>query len=214
MKRRLLVTLGTLAALAAPLGAAPARAATLSVGLLSGATIADPHLADFQWDVRPKLGLGGDAAVGLGRFAVGARVWRSETTQQLDPAIASASPVVRRTRVEAVARLTVLHRFGTALSLAGSAGLLHLGYAPDHVTVDAGGTPLDVQLPAIDTGSGSLGAAFELPLAHEWAASAEVTREWFGLDTAHRSGAEIVKAHDAFGDWSIRFGLAREFGRR
>jgi hypothetical protein len=198
--------------------AAPARtlhAASLSVGLLSGTTIDDARLADYQWDARAKAGLGAEARASVARGSVALRLWRSSTTQQLDATLASASPDVHRDRAELVGRVTLVRVLGAQWSLQGGAGLLHLGYAPDHVDVATGtGTSTTVRLAPIDTGSASVGVAVEHPLVAGWAASGEATREWFALDTAHRSGADIVRAHETFADWTIRLGLSyRILGR-
>ena len=196
--------------------AAPAaHAASLSVGLLSGTTLGDARLADYQWDTRAKAGLGAEARAAVEQGSVALRLWRSSTTQQLDATLASASPDVHRDRAELVGRVTLVRALGARWSLQAGAGLLHLGYAPDHVDVATGtGTSTTVRLAPIDTGSASFGLAVEHPLAAGWAASGEATREWFALDAAHRSGADIVRASETFADWTIRLGLSyRILGR-
>ncbi len=195
--------------------ACPVHAAVLSAGVLSGTTLADPHLADYQWNLRARAGLGAEVRASVLRGSLGVRVWRTVTTQQLDASLASASPDVHRTRAELVARATMARRLGAKWSLQAGAGLLHLGYAPDHVDVATGtGTSTPVRLAPIDTGSASVGLAVERPLAGGWSASGEATREWFALDTAHRSGADIVRASETFADWTIRLGLSyRILGR-
>src|SRR5262245_32382647 len=71
----------------------------VSVGLLSGSTRLDPALTDYQWDVTPRLDWGAEGLVGYGRWAGGARWWRTQAAQRIEGA-SPASANVRATRIE------------------------------------------------------------------------------------------------------------------
>ncbi|HTR97641.1 MAG TPA: hypothetical protein VMH61_07035 [Candidatus Acidoferrales bacterium] len=201
------------------LGAHGAQAAALgtlapewvSVGVSSGTTLEDASLGLYQWDLRPHLAYGASAFAGRGRFALGARLWRSQTTQAIDPSVA-ISPQVRSTTFELTGRVRLAERFGVALDACGSAGRLHLGYAPDVLAIPiGGGSSVNVALSPITTWIGGGGVALRRGLLPHWDLEAQLERELFSLDTAHRAGAQEIDARQSFGDWSARLELARTF---
>ncbi len=201
--------------------AAPARAGLpapfgAEVALLAGTTRLDARLADYQWDVAPRLAWGAEALGTLGRWGVGARFWHAATTQALGLGGATSDPAVGTTSVEAVARGRLASIAGTAIHAVGSAGRLHVGYHPDHVTVDptGGGTPLEIRLAPVDTWMFGGGLALERRLAGPWSASFEVDRRAYGWDTAHRVADTIQVGRESFGDWSAHLGIAWKAGRR
>lgn len=178
----------------------------LSLGLLTGATLWDARLDDFQWDVTPRAAFGVQAGAGLGRFAAGLRVWQSATTQRIgDPG--TPSPTVRATSVELTGRSRIAGFLGTHLLATASAGRLHLGYDPDHVTLDSPGGPIDVALAPVSTWCAGGGIAVERRLQGPWLASLTVDRQMFSLDTAHRNGSSVEYRRESFGDWNARFGI-------
>ncbi len=223
------VTVATLAALVLSAGAAasddgsdrgstpatPAASRWLTLGVLTGATRFDPHLADYQWNVSPRAAWGAQAIAGIGRFGAGLRVWRSQTTQHIDLAD-DENPAVRATSLELLGRARLLSRWGTDLEAGATTGWLHLGYAPDHVTIagSGGGPPIDVALKSVDEWVAGGGLALRHPLIGPWAASVELDSQVFGMTTAHRSGSAIVMGRERFDDWSARLELARVYGRR
>jgi hypothetical protein len=182
----------------------------ISVGLLSGSTWLDSGLADYQWDVTPRVDWGAQALMGGGRFASGLRLWRSQTTQQIDPANATPAADVRATSTELVGRGRLATALGCEVMAVASAGLLHLGYHPDRVTIapTGGGAAIAVDLEPVNEWIGGAGLGLRRPLHGPWAAGVEMDHRLFGLDTAHRNGAVIEYGRQRFGDWSARLELA------
>lgn len=210
-RRPLAVTAGLGALLlAAPVAAADGPAASgrwFSIGVLGGSTRLDDGLTDFQWDVTPRMDWGAQALVGGGRFGTGLRLWRTRSTQQIDP---SAAATVHATSTELVGRGRVASVLGCDVMGVASAGMLHLGYQPDQVTVTptGGGGPITVDLKAVNEWIGGAGLALRRPLGGPWAAGLEMDRRFFALDTAHRNGTVIEYGRRTFGDWSARLELA------
>jgi len=196
---------------------APARSATrwFSVGVMSGSTRLDDGLADFQWDVRPRMDWGAQALAGRGRFAAGLRLWRTQTTQQIDPSDPAAAARVHGTSSELVGRARLAGVAGCDVMAIGSTGLLRLGYDPDRVSITppGGGAPVAVDLAPINAWIGGAGIAVRRPLLGPWAAGAELDHRFFALDTAHRNGSVIEYERRTFGDWSARLELAWVHGR-
>lgn len=203
-------------------GAAPAAAAerdagwSCSLGLLAGSALPDARLGDFQWDVAPRAAWGGQVLLERGRFATGARLWRSSTTQTMDLPSGPVAPRVGLTRLELTGQGRVLALGSTALLVTAAAGWLHLGYAPDHITIppSGSGAPIVVSLRAVDEWIGGAGVALRRPWGGRWSTSLGVDREFFGLDAAHRSGSAIVYGRESLGEWSARLEVARQFQLR
>ena len=187
----------------------------VSVGLLSGSTWLDHRLADYQWDMTPRMDWGAQTLVGAGRFTTGLRLWRSRTTQQIDPSDATAAAEVHSTSTEVVGRGRLATALGCDLMAVASVGLLHLGYHPDQVTVtpSGGGAAIAVDLTPVNEWIGGGGFAMRRPLRGPWAAGVEIDHRLFGLDTAHRNGSVIEYGRQSFGDWSARVELAWVYRR-
>lgn len=208
-KRQGLLTAALLAAWAAvtPAHAQDAPRKYVAVRVLAGSAQPDGQMADYQWDVRPHTAYGAELLAGRGRWAAGARLSAGGTTQALGLAgIPDAR--VHLTRIELITRARLARLWNVGLSATGSAGRLGLAYRPDHVTVDAGGTPVEVALAPIHTPVYGGGIAFEGPLTAGWAWGAAVERRWFALDTAHRSGSEVVFTRETFSDWDAHLALS------
>ena len=186
-----------------------------SLGVLTGTTAPDPALADYQWDVTPHLAWGAEALAERGRLGAGLRLWRTQTTQDLGFA-GTNDPAVRSTSLEVLGLGRLATFAGMEWLATASAGWLHLGYDPDHVSIDpfGSGTPIDVRFAPIDEWIAGAGLAVRQPLAASWSLGIGVDRRMFELDTSHRSGSGIVTERQAFGEWSARFELARRIGRR
>lgn len=204
------VTLGcvTLIAFSPMAHAASLRPGELSLAILGGAVEPVGSLADYQWDVRPHPGWGAQALAGFGPFAAGLRFWSTGTTQ----ALGLSNPPdlhVRANSLELVARARVATWRVLSLHATASGGRLALGWSPDRITVDTGGTPVEVELAPIHEWVGGAGLAFEAPLPGDWNVGLEGERRVYALDTAHRSGSNVVLARETFGDWSARFSLRR-----
>jgi hypothetical protein len=197
-------------ALGALVAAGPAAAAGrwLGVAALGGTAQPVAALADYQWDVRPHAAWGAQLAAGTGPFTLGLRHWRARTTQALGLAGAS-DPAVRTTSFELLARARVTAWRGVGLEALASGGRLALRYEPDHVTVDVGGTPVEVGLGPVDGWVAGAGLALRAALPGRWGVGLEAERRVYALDTAHRSGTAIVYGRDRFGDWSTRLALER-----
>lgn len=189
-----------------------APALWLSLGLLAGTTQVDPRLADYQWEVSPRPAWGAQGLAGGGRLAAGARLWRDESRQTLDPT-SGAQAKVRRTSAEAVGRARVAAVLGASVWGDVSGGWLRLSYDPDQFSIDTGGTPVTVDLKPIDTWTAGLGLAIERGLRSGWSVGLEAGRRWYELDAAHRAGGSIEVRSERFGDWTGRLALARRWGR-
>jgi hypothetical protein len=181
-----------------------------SIGILSGSTRLDDGLADYQWDMTPRVDWGAQTLLGRGRLAIGLRLWRARTTQQLDPSNVSSSAEVRATSTELVGHGRLAAALGCELMAVASGGFLHLGYHPDRVSIASagGGAPIAVDLTPVNEWIGGAGLALRRPLRGPWAAGVELDHRLFGLDTAHRNGVVIEYGRRTFGDWSARLELA------
>jgi hypothetical protein len=201
-----------LLALAALLAAAPAAAGGglgVTLGALGGTSLPDPRLGDYQWNTSARAAWGAQALLERGRFATGARLWCSSTTQTMDLPSGPITPRVGLTRLELVGASRVLAFGGAELHLIGSAGWLHLAYHPDQVDITPG--PGSVRLAPVDEWIGGAGVALRRPLGERWSLGLEVEREFFGLDAAHRSGSAIVYSRESLGEWGARLELAKRF---
>jgi hypothetical protein len=185
----------------------------LALGVLTGSTLPDRTLADYQWDVTPHAAWGVQAIAALGPLEAGVRGWSTSTTQATG--IAGTPPVaVRETSAELVGRRRLAGIAGVQWLAVASTGWLHLGYTPDRVIVTGGPgqAPLAVTLAPIDTWIAGAGLGARRRIG-EWGFGLEVERRFFSFDTAHRSGATVVERRESFGDWSVRLELARHFVR-
>jgi hypothetical protein len=190
----------------------PPAVTKVSLGVLSGSTRIDPRLSDYAWDTRPRAAWGALATVGRGPLELGVRAWRSTTVQAMALPGGDLSPTVRSTTLDVLARARVATVLGTRVSVDASAGTMRIDYRPDHVSVpQGGGAPLEVDLAALSTGVAGAGVSLQRALPAGWALGLAVERSYFGLDTAHRRGAEIVYGRETFGDWSARLEVARLF---
>ena len=178
------------------------------LSFLAGSAQPDGGMADYQWDVRPHAAFGAELLAGRGPWAAGVRFGAGGTTQALGLA-GVADARVNLTRVELVTRARFARVWNVGLLATASAGRLGLSYRPDRVTVDAGGTPIEVALAPIHTPVVGGGIGFEGPLTAGWGWGAGLERRWFALDTAHRSGSNVVLTRETFGDWDAHVLLSR-----
>jgi hypothetical protein len=103
---------------------------------------------------------------------------------------------------------------GNQLLAVGSVGRVHLGYDPDRITINPGGlgSTIDVELAAVNEWIVGGGLAVKRSLTPDWATGLEVDYRVFSMDTAHRSGDEIVLERQSFGEVSARLALAWQYG--
>lgn len=202
-----------LACLAAPAGAAGLRP-SWSLGVASGTTRFDAHLADYQWNLSPRAAWGAHAGASLGRFGLVLRGWTSSAAQHVDPSASVSDPAVRVTTFDLAGEAELARPLGTALLARASAGRTSLAYSPDRVTLDAGGGPVTVELAPVHAWTWGAGAAVRRAIAPGWAATLAVERQALAFDTAHRSGPSVSYAREDFGNWNGRLELARLFGTR
>lgn len=217
--RRGVPTLGVLAAALLIGSVASAHAQDpgpwASIGVLSGATLMDPSLADYQWDTRFHGAYGAEARVGMGRWAGGARIWRTQTTQAVEAPGVTADPIVRATSLELVAHIQLFELHGMRVAGLASGGRRHLGFSPDELSVDTGGGNVTrVRLAPVDEWIAGGGLSLEHTFGAQWDLGLQVDHGVFGLDTAHRVGAGIETGRESFGEWNARFALAKRFQRR
>lgn len=184
----------------------PSSPRWLRFSALAGSTQPDLALADYQWDTRPHLAWGMKATAGAGRWGGGARMWRSHTTQSLSGA--GMDPSVNQTRAELVGSVRVLAVRNTELQATAGGGWMRLAYDPEEMTLDTGAGSTVVRFAPIHEWIYGAGFAVSRPIAGAWRAGLETEWRRFALDTAHRSGTEIVLERTAFDEWSARFELA------
>jgi hypothetical protein len=185
---------------------AAARGFTVSAGPSGGVLSLDPDLASYRWDVsaRPLWGLAVTAS--RGRAEAELRAWRSGTTQATGIPGETFAPDVGLTVAEAVGSWRVARVAGIALLASGSAGLLRLGWSPDHAALDpfGAGEPVEVTYAPVTEWTGGLGISARRPVLGRLALALGVERSWFRLDTTHRAGDEIVGRREMFGQWIVR----------
>lgn len=205
---RLGAPLAALVLCAAPAAAAPAW----TLGVSGGTTRFDAHLADYQWDVAAHPAFGAQAGVTLGRAGLALRAWSATSTQAIDAGASVASARVRVTTFDLAGEAQVARLAGTALLARAAAGRVALGWSPGAVTLDTGAGTTTVALAPVHAWSWGGGAALRRPVAARWSVALAAERHAFSLDTAHRAGASVTLAREAFGNWNGRLELARTFG--
>lgn len=178
----------------------------LAVGPAAGVMVLDPHLADYRWDTRPAAQAGLQAMVERGRFALGGRFWRAHTTQASGIPGETQAPRVNLTGVEMVGSVRALRYRAFELWGTGQAGRFHIGYDPDQLSFDVGGTigTITVDYEPITEWEAGLGLELRAELTHQLYMSVQGEGMTFSLDTAHRSGSEIVESRERFVTWSLR----------
>ena len=185
-----------------------------SLSALGGATQLDPHLADYRWNADPRMCFGAQATAEAGRWMVGVRGLRTQTTQSSGIPGEGSAPNVRLTSFEAVGGVRVTSFVGIELHAVASAGRAHLGYDPDHMafTPLSGGSDIVVEFAPIDTWTAAGGVWLRRPVAVGLAVGLQLDRSYFALDTAHRSGDGIEEQRETFGNWGARFEVSWVLG--
>ncbi len=205
-------------------GAGPARAADgvpapdpgrwCSIGVLSGSSMPDAALANYQWHVLPRTAWGAEALAGRGALAAGLRFWRTQTTQTSELPSGTFTSAVHLTSLEAVGRVRLARALGVDVMGATSLGRVRVAWDPDQISIDTGSGPIEATFAPVNEWIAGAGVAFSRPLVAGWSAGLDLDRRFFRMDTAHRNGNAIEYRRDTFGDWSARFELARHYGPR
>lgn len=192
--------------------ALPARAeVTLSLAGTGGLSRSDAALARYRWDERAHASWGAQALLARGRASAGLRFERTAAKQALElGAPAPAAAAITGTSLEAVARVRVARLRGASFALAGAAGRTSFVWSPEQVDVNTGSGVTTVRFAPVSSPSAAAGAVCALALGR-WQLAVAAERRFVSLDTAHRSGEQIVYAKETFGDWNARLEVARTF---
>jgi hypothetical protein len=204
------------AALAMPPAAALAdgpRESWFGVGTYAGAVLLDEHLADYRWDTSPQAVYGLQGTWMRDRYGVGARVWRTGTTQATGILGSISSPSVNLTGFDLVVEPRLGAWRGLQFFAMASGGLLHLSYSPESIVIEdpGSGETIEVSTPPIDEWIGGAGFAMRHHLPGRATLGLSIERSIFRLDTAHRQDDAIVEDRETFGNWMARLELSRWF---
>jgi hypothetical protein len=184
-----------------------AAAWRVSIAPVIGALALDSHLGDYQWDTSVAIQPGLRVALHHTRYAAALRTSWSGTQQSTGLAGENAAPEVHMTQLDLVLEGRIAAWKRVELWGSGHGGRLFLGYDPDEMTVDAGGSPVTVSFDPITEWCYGLGIGFRGDVARHLALGLQLDRSTFHLDTAHRSGDEIVEARESFSNWSVSLAL-------
>lgn len=179
----------------------------LSVAPTIGALSLDSHLADYRWDTSVSMLPGLQAGLHHARFSLALRTSWAGTEQATGLLDETAAPGVNLTQVDLALEGRLATLAGIEMAASGHGGRLFLGYEPDEMTVDAGGVPVTVSFDAITEWCYGFGIAFRRDLARHLALGLQLDQTAFRLDTAHRSGDEIVESRESFSNWSLSLAL-------
>jgi len=181
--------------------------------MVAGVTVFDAHLGDYRWDTRPAFALGTRVAWTGRHFGLGLGMTRARTTQASGIPGETTAPVVNLTGFDLDGRARLCTVWNTEVWSVARGGLMLIGYEPDVVTYASGiaGTPITVAYDGIR--EWTLGGALSLrhALGAHLVAGLDGGVTGFALDTAHRSGDEIVNERETFVNWDVRAELAWRF---
>ncbi len=198
-----------LAALALP---GTARGVVVEAGALGGWSRPDAAMAEFQFGTSPQAAWGGRLRSGAGPLDLGLRLWSAPHTQSLGLA-GVEDPRARITTVDLTGRVRLARLLGQSLHATASAGRLALTYDPSTLRIPTGGGDVVVTLAPVHEWVAGAGMALERRLSARWSMDLEVEHRWFGLDTAHRAGEDLVESRERFGTWDVRVGWNWIHGR-
>jgi hypothetical protein len=178
----------------------------LAIGTIAGAYGFDTGLDDYRWDTRPALQWGAQATIHRGRLAGGVRMWRTQTTQSSGIPGETRAPKVNLTAVEMLAQVRLASYWRLELWGAAHGGRIHMGYDPDRLTFNPGGTGIPITVDYKSISEWDFGAGIEVrsEITNGMALSLHAEQSSFTLDTAHRSGTEIVQSRERFYSWQVR----------
>lgn len=186
---------------------APPASWRISIAPVVGALLLDSHLADYRWDTSVSMQPGLRIGAHHGRFATALRTSWSSTEQATGLTGATSAPRVHLTQLDLAleGRIATLQRI--ELWGSGHGGRMFLGYEPNQMTVDAGGSPVTVSFDPINEWCYGFGVALRRDVARHLALGLQLDGTGFQLDTAHRVGSEIVESRESFVNWSLSVAL-------
>ena len=196
------------------LSALPAKATDkplqLAIGYTAGAVALDNNLTNYRWSTTPRFETGIEAALIWGRFAAGARVLHTNTTQATGIPGETTTPQVSLVGTELVGQYRVLSYRGVSLSGSAHGGMMHMGYNPDRLTFDAGGIapPISVSYKPIWEPVFGVGVVVGGHLTDHLALGLQAEQSTFSLDTSHRLGNQIIEERERFYNWSLRLRIS------
>jgi hypothetical protein len=213
MRARMVITAALLAA--AQAGSAHAQSSgderpaswRISIAPTIGVLLFDSHLADYRWDTSISTEPGLRLGVHHARYGAALRTSWAATEQSTGLIGETESPRVHLTQLDVALEGRIATLSGIEVWGSGHGGRMFLGYQPDQMTVDAGGSPVTVSFDAIDEWCYGAGVSFRRDVAHHLALGLQLDGTGFQLDTAHRSGNEIVTAREGFVNWSLSLAL-------
>lgn len=187
--------------------AMPPASWRISIAPSVGALLLDSHLADYRWDTSVSLQPGVRLGVHHSRFAAALRTSWAATEQSTGLIGETTTPRVHMTQLDLMleGRLATFER--VELWGSGHGGRMFLGYQPDQMVVDAGGSPVTVAFDPINEWCYGFGVAIRRDLARHLALGLQLDGTGFHLDTAHRNGDEIIEAREGFVNWSLSLTL-------
>jgi hypothetical protein len=187
--------------------ATPPAAWRVSIAPTFGAIALDSHLADYRWDTSVSTQAGLRAALHHERYAAVVRTSWSATEQSTGIPGETSAPRVHLTQVDLALEARVATLAHIELWGSGHGGRMFLGYEPEQLTVDAGGTPVTVSFDPITEWCYGFGIGFRRDVARHLALGLQLDQTGFRLDTAHRNGNEIVESRESFSNWSLSLEL-------
>ena len=196
-------------ALVTVVSATPVRAEDtgwrLGLGMGVGASVLDPDLDNYRWDVSPATVVDASASAIRGRWAAGLNARTTATVQATGIPGESAAPEVDLHMIEAHAAVRALAWYGIELWGNAHGGRMFLRYEPDSLFLASptGGAPIRVRFAPIDEWTAGFGASLRREFSGRFAVAAQATNSFFALDTSHRRNGEIVEQRETFHNWSI-----------
>lgn len=179
----------------------------VSIAPTIGALALDSHLADYRWNTSLAIQPGLRVALHHARFATALRTAWAGTEQATGIPGETSAPKVNMTQLDLALEGRITNLGSIELWGLAHGGRMFLGYEPDHMTFDAGGSPVTVDFDPITEWCYGLGIALRRDLARHLALGLQLDQTVFRLDTAHRSGDEIVESRESFSNWSFSLAL-------
>jgi hypothetical protein len=182
----------------------------LAIGPSLGGMSLDTQLANYSWDVQPRVVWGIQTIAGYGRAAAGLSIWRSSTRQATNLPGDNRAVGVNLTGAELTGQFRVATLVGVGFWARAHGGRLHLGYDPDNLdfSVADGGPTVTVHYRSQDEWIYGLGLELRRNLMTNTAIAVQLEQSRFGLETSHRRGDTIVEQREVFDSWSLRLQFA------